>query len=156
MLHLFCLHLSAREHEYILNNVYDLVQRSNIVRLLNYLRDTQKSSLDYMQKAKVIRSNASMQIDGFSKNNLELTRTIRSEDSYGTLFWLLDRTQTNMGSRLLKKWISKPLCNEREILIKRYMVGISQSEIANSLNISQAQVSRLESSAINTLRKLIR
>ena len=45
---------------------------------------------------------------------------------------------------------------EREILIKRYMVGISQSEIANSLNISQAQVSRLESSAINTLRKLIR
>ena len=111
------------EHEYILNNVYDLVQRSNIVRLLNYLRDTQKSSLDYMQKAKVIRSNASMQIDGFSKNNLELTRTIRSEDSYGTLFWLLDRTQTNMGSRLLKKWISKPLCNEKEILIRQDIVA---------------------------------
>ena len=56
----------------------------------------------------------------------------------------------------LRKSLTMLKDKEREILIKRYMVGISQSEIANSLNISQAQVSRLESSAINTLRKLIR
>ena len=99
------------EHEYILNNVYDLNQRRNVVRLLSYLKNTQKSSLDYMKQVKVIRSTANMQIDSFSRNNLELIRTIRSEDSYGTLFWLLDQTQTNMGSRLLKKWIMKPLCD---------------------------------------------
>lgn len=111
------------EHEYILNNVYDLNQRRNVVRLLQYLKSTQKSSLDYMKQVKVIRSNANMQIDSFSRNNLELIRTIRSEDSYGTLFWLLDQTQTNMGSRLLKKWISKPLCDLEEITNRQNIVS---------------------------------
>ena len=111
------------EHEYILNNVYDLNQRRNVVRLLQYLKSTQKSSLDYMKQVKVIRSNANMQIDSFSRNNLELIRTIRSEDSYGTLFWLLDQTQTNMGSRLLKKWISKPLCDLNEITNRQNIVS---------------------------------
>ena len=111
------------EYENILTYVYDLAQRKNVVRLLNYLRETQKSDLDYMQKAKVIRSKGNMQIDAFSRNNLELTRTIRSEDTYGTLFWLLDKTQTNMGSRLLKKWISKPLCDLDEILSRQNIVA---------------------------------
>lgn len=111
------------EHEYILNNVYDLNQRRNVVRLLSYLKNTQKSSLDYMKQVKVIRSTANMQIDSFSRNNLELIRTIRSEDSYGTLFWLLDQTQTNMGSRLLKKWIMKPLCDLTEITNRQNIVS---------------------------------
>ena len=76
-----------------------------------------------MKQVKVIRSNANMQIDSFSRNNLELIRTIRSEDSYGTLFWLLDQTQTNMGSRLLKKWISKPLCDLEEITNRQNIVS---------------------------------
>ena len=110
------------EHEFVLNNVYDLFQRKNVVRLLNYLKRTQKSSLDYMKQVKVIRSTQNMQIDSFSRNNLELIRTIRSEDSYGTLFWLLDQTQTNMGSRLLKKWIMKPLCDLEEITNRQDIV----------------------------------
>ena len=57
----------------------------------------------------------------YEENNNKIM--YRSEDSYGTLFWLLDRTQTNMGSRLLKKWISKPLCNEKEILIRQDIVA---------------------------------
>lgn len=103
------------EHEYILTNVYDLEQRKNVVRLYNYLKNTQKNSLDYMQPCKIIKSNQAMQIDAFSRNNLELTRTIRSEESRGTLFWLLDQTQTNMGSRLLKKWVVKPVTDVNEI-----------------------------------------
>lgn len=110
------------EHEYILNNVYDLYQRNNVVRLLNYLKETQKSSLDYMKQVKVIRNNTSMQIDAFSRTNLELVRTIRNEDTYGTLFWLLDKSQTNMGSRLLKKWITKPLCDLKEITNRQDIV----------------------------------
>ena len=76
-----------------------------------------------MKQVKVIRSNSNMQIDNFSRNNLELIRTIRSEDSYGTLFWLLDQTQTNMGSRLLKKWIMKPLCDLKEITNRQDIVN---------------------------------
>ncbi len=111
------------EHEYILTNVYDLEQRRNVVRLFSYLKDTQKNSLDYMQVCKVIRSNQAMQIDAFSRNNLELTRTIRSEETYGTLFWLLDQTETNMGSRLLKKWIVKPLTDVNEISKRQDIVS---------------------------------
>ena len=111
------------EHEYILTNVYDLEQRRNVVRLFSYLKDTQKNSLDYMQVCKVIRSNQAMQIDAFSRNNLELTRTIRSEETYGTLFWLLDQTETNMGSRLLKKWIVKPLTDVNEIRKRQDIVS---------------------------------
>lgn len=80
----------------------------------------------------------------------------------GEAILLLDQIEDNSISKnlddliALRKSLTMLKDKEREILIKRYMVGISQSEIANSLNISQAQVSRLESSAINTLRKLIR
>lgn len=94
-----------------------------MVRLFSYLKDTQKNSLDYMQVCKVIRSNQAMQIDAFSRNNLELTRTIRSEETYGTLFWLLDQTETNMGSRLLKKWIVKPLTDVNEITKRQDIVS---------------------------------
>jgi len=110
------------EHEYILTNVYDLEQRKNVVRLFNYLKNTQKNSLDYMQCCKVLRSNAAMQIDSFSRTNLELVRTIRSEESYGSLFWLLDQTQTNMGSRLLKKWVVKPITDLQEINARQNIV----------------------------------
>ena len=110
------------DHEYVLTNVYDLEQRKNVVRLYNYLKNTQKNSLDYMQECKVLRTNAAMQIDSFSRTNLELVRTIRSEESYGSLFWLLDQTQTNMGSRLLKKWVVKPITDLKEILARQDIV----------------------------------
>ena len=58
-----------------------------------------------MKLAVVLRNNQTMRIDAFSRVNLELVRTIRSDETYGTLFWLIDNTSTNMGSRLLKKWI---------------------------------------------------
>lgn len=118
------------EHEYVLSNVFDLEQRKNVVRLYNYLKDTQKNSLDYMQECKVLRANTAMQIDSFSRTNLELVRTIRSDETYGSLFWLLDHTQTNMGSRLLKKWIVKPLTDLEEIIARQ---GIVESLIDNFL-----------------------
>lgn len=127
------------EHEYILTNVYDLEQRKNVVRLYNYLKNTQKNSLDYMQECKVIRANSSMQIDAFSRTNLELVRTIRSDESYGSLFWLLDQTQTNMGSRLLKKWIVKPITDIKEIIARQDIVEtlmqdfLLRGDLANDL-----------------------
>jgi DNA mismatch repair protein MutS len=107
--------LVSLEHEFILTNVYDIEQKKNVVRLYNYLKDTQKNSLDYMKACIVIKSTQAMQIDAFSRNNLELTRTLRNDQTHGSLFWLLDQTQTNMGSRLLKKWIVKPLTDVNQI-----------------------------------------
>ena len=71
---------------------------------------------------------------------------------------IADKSSSNNLDDLiaLRKSILELKDKEREIIIKRYMIGSSQSEIAEDLNISQAQVSRLENSAINTLRRLIR
>ena len=81
-----------------------------------------------MKVAVVLRNNATMQIDAFSRNNLELVRTIRSEETYGSLFWLLDKTSTNMGSRLLKKWIMKPICDLKEILNRQSVIDALQNK----------------------------
>ncbi len=110
------------EHSYILSNVKSLDQQHTVVRLLNYLIKTQKRELDYLKKVKVLIKNDYLSIDAFSRINLELVRTIRSEDTYGTLFWFLDNTQTNMGSRLLKKWIVKPICDLSEIKTRQDIV----------------------------------
>lgn len=114
--------IESLEHQYILSNVKDLNQRKGVVRLLSYIKETQKRDLDYMKVATVLKNSLSMQIDAFSRVNLELIRTIRSEESYGTLFWLLDETSTNMGSRLLKKWIMKPTCDLNEILSRQSII----------------------------------
>lgn len=62
--------------------------------------------------ASVIQSSQYLKIDNNSAINLELTRTVRSDDRYGSLCWLLDKTKTAMGARLLKKFINRPLYNQ--------------------------------------------
>lgn len=111
------------EHEFILTNVKDLFQRMNVVRLVNYLKNTQRRELDYLKQVKVLYNQTTLQIDAFSRVNLELVRTIRSDDRYGSLFWLLDQTSTNMGSRLLKKWIMKPTCDLNEIIKRQNVIA---------------------------------
>ena len=127
------------EHEYLLNDVKSLDQQHTIVRLLNYLHQTQKRDLDYLKKAKVLINKEYLSIDAFSRINLELIRTIRSEESYGTLFWFLDKTQTNMGARLLKQWIVKPVCDLNEIIKRQNIVSsfmdnfLTRVDIVNDL-----------------------
>ncbi len=134
------------EHDYVLNEVRDFNQQHALVRLLNYLKETQKRDLNYLQKAKVLRANDEMQIDHFSRNNLELVRTIRSEDTYGTLFWVLDQTITNMGSRLLKKWIVKPSASLDEIKKRQSIVAsfIDNFLIANDVTKALKDIYDLE------------
>ncbi len=116
------------EHEEILADVKDLFQMKSIVRLINYLKKTQRRNLDYLQKAVVIKTNKTLQIDAFSRLNLELTRTIRSEDKYGSLYWLLDETKTAMGGRLLKRWILKPSSDLEEILSRQEQIDVLMND----------------------------
>jgi len=84
-------------------------------RLLNYIQHTQKRSLDHLKKAEIIHLNQFLSLDMYSKRNLELTETIIKKDKYGSLLWVLDKTVTSMGSRMLNKWIERPLLNKQEI-----------------------------------------
>lgn len=97
-------------------------------RLLNYLKRTQKRSLDHLQPAQFYELDQTMKIDLFSKRNLELTETIRSKGKKGSLLWLLDQTVTAMGGRLLKQWVDRPLINKKEIETRHELVETLMKE----------------------------
>jgi len=84
-------------------------------RLLNYIQKTQKRSLDHLKKAETIHLNQYLSLDMYSKRNLELIETIIKKAKYGSLLWVLDQTVTAMGSRMLNKWIERPLLNKNKI-----------------------------------------
>lgn len=134
------------EFEGVLQEVKDLYQMRAIMRLINYFRKTQKRSLDYLQVAHVIKTNKALQIDAYSRLNLELTRTIRSDEKYGSLYWLLDNTKTAMGGRLLKQWISKPSSDINEIIARQDMVQsfIDNFMIRNDVRVMLDEVYDLE------------
>ncbi|MBP2256266.1 DNA mismatch repair protein MutS [Virgibacillus alimentarius] len=84
-------------------------------RLLNYIKETQKRSLDHLQEAEIIHLNDYLALDMYSKRNLELTETIIKKGKHGSLLWVLDQSVTAMGSRMLKKWLERPLLNKKAI-----------------------------------------
>jgi DNA mismatch repair protein MutS len=96
------------EFEPLMTSLNDPSMMKTVARLIHYLEQTQKRSLDYLKKVHVITSEKILKIDAFSMHNLELVQSIRSQEKFGTLYWLLDETSTPMGSRLLKQWIVKP------------------------------------------------
>ncbi len=83
--------------------------------LTAYLSETQKRSLAHVREIHSYQTNQYMILDHYTRRNLELTETVRDRSKKGSLLWLLDRTQTSMGARLLRRWIDKPLLNENAI-----------------------------------------
>lgn len=77
--------------------------------LLSYLHETQKLSLSHIIALRVLGTAQTMPLDASTRRNLELTQGIASQGAYGSLLWLLDRTATAMGGRLLRSWVEQPL-----------------------------------------------
>ena len=121
-------------------NIVDIRQSNTISKLVYYLTNTQKRAIEYLKIASVVKTSKYMKLDSSSSINLELIRTVRSDDRYGSLFWLLDKTKTAMGARLLKKFIIKPLCDVEEIEKRLNMVEVlsnnflARVELMNLLN----------------------
>jgi DNA mismatch repair protein MutS len=88
-------------------------------RLLGYITTTQKRTLMHLKPVEVLEASSYLKMDASTMRNLELTKTLRQNDTLGSLFWLIDQTSTAMGSRFLKRQLSRPLVN-KDILIKRY------------------------------------
>ena len=76
--------------------------------VMNYLQETQKANLSHLRKLAPYNISEYMILDPSTKRNLEMTKSVDGNDD-GTLFWVLDRTQTPMGARMLKDWINHPL-----------------------------------------------
>ena len=80
--------------------------------LLSYLEDTQKVSLNHINKIEFYNSSEYMVLDISTRRNLEISETMRERAKRGTLLWVLDKTNTSMGARLLRQWIERPLINQ--------------------------------------------
>jgi DNA mismatch repair protein MutS len=83
--------------------------------LLNYLLDTQKSEMVHFKAITPYQTQNYLVLDGTTRRNLELTRSIRDGSRYGTLLDILDHTRTAMGGRLLRQWIEQPLVIKQPI-----------------------------------------
>ncbi len=82
---------------------------------MSYLKDTQKNDLSHIMKHKVLFHKDFMVLDIATNRNLELTETLREKKKKGSLIWVLDKTKTAMGARLLRKWVKQPLCNINKV-----------------------------------------
>ncbi len=83
--------------------------------LLSYLHETQKNDLNHVRILNYYSTGRFMELDLTARRNLELTETIRGKEKKGSLLWVLDKTRTSMGSRLLRSWLEKPLLNPVDI-----------------------------------------
>ena len=93
----------------------DPMYHSVIGSLIQYFITTQKKEPNYFKKFKSYIASSYLHLDAFTKKNLELCETLRFNNKSGSLLWHLDKCQTAMGSRLLHKWIDKPLIDRKEI-----------------------------------------
>lgn len=92
--------------------------------LLAYLHETQKTELGHINEIGFYTSGQYMELDYQTRRNLELTETLRSRDKRGSLLWVLDRTKTAMGGRLLRSWIERPLLSP--VLIKKRLNAVNE------------------------------
>lgn len=83
--------------------------------IIQYIIKTQKGNLPRFDVINPYNLDEYMSMDANTRRNLELTQTSKDKSKYGSLFWAIDRTNTNMGARLLQNWINQPLKNIDEI-----------------------------------------
>lgn len=83
--------------------------------LITYLTETQKTNLEHINTIKIYNITQYMALDINARRNLELTEKMRDKSKKGTLLWVLDKTSTSMGGRLLRRWINDPLIDVNEI-----------------------------------------
>ena len=107
---------------------------------LHYLQTVQKKDLGSVQEINFYRDDQAMQLDFSSRRNLELVETLRNREKKGSLLWVIDKTKTAMGKRLLRAWIEKPLVQLAAILKRHNAVEelvqspIERGELIDALN----------------------
>ncbi len=89
---------------------------ASVGALLDYIREMQKCDISYIKKLDIYNDGQYMELDINTRRNLELTEAMRSKDKKGTLLWVLDKTKTAPGARLLRQWIEHPLLNVKDIV----------------------------------------
>lgn len=103
------------EYKYITSDLNDIRMVTVVNHLISYILDNKKGDMSHLQKAEIINLHDNLLFDNHTKRNLELVETLRLKERTYSLLWLLDKTKTAMGSRLLKYNIENPLTDKFEI-----------------------------------------
>ena len=105
--------------------------------LMRYLSETQKNALEHMTSLRIYQGSETMLLDRNTRRNLELTESIRGRSRKGSLLWLLDKTSTAMGGRLLRSWIEQPLVDEAKINRRLDAVGEFAQEHVLTMTLAE-------------------
>ena len=126
----------------LIKNISDRYLAVNAIGvLLKYIEETQKIKPENLNKIVLYEVVKYMALDINSRRNLELTERIKDKSKKGTLLWVLDKTETSMGGRLIRRWINDPLVNVDDINARLDAV----EEIKNDLLLSDRIVESLKS-----------
>ena len=117
--------------------------------MLDYVRDTQKKDIGYINKLNVYSDGQYLEMDVNTRRNLELVESMRSKEKKGTLLWVLDKTRSSLGARLLRKWVEHPLITASAIVKRQNAV----EELYNNFMLRE-QVSELLDNVLD-LERLI-
>ena len=110
----------VKKHNVELNNV----EEQAATLLLNYIEDTQKSSIEQINNIEKYEIEKYMQLDTTTRKNLEILEANREKTKKGSLLWVLDETVTAMGGRALRHWLESPLLDKNEIIKRQDAVGV--------------------------------
>ena len=110
-----------------------------VAALLNYLHETQKHGVERIKTVQNYADAQYMRLSPVTRANLELTETMRGREKRGTLLWVLDKTETSMGKRLLRSWIEQPLVDAEAINARLcavqalYSASIARADLKEAL-----------------------
>ncbi len=114
--------------------------------ILNYVKETQKSGLKQINKISRYNSEDFLQLDPSTKRNLEIIFTMQDGVREGSLISILDKTETAMGGRMLKKWITAPLRNVKQILKRQECIKdfFNNKKLRKNINEELKEIGDLE------------
>ena len=106
--------------------------------LLIYLNDTQKNALPHLTQLTIYQGERTMFLDRMTRRNLELVESLRAGERRGSLLWLLDRTHTAMGARLLRSWVENPMIDRAAIQTRLDAVEALKDDYMTAEEMGQA------------------
>ena len=83
--------------------------------ILSYIREMQKSDVSFAKEIEIYKKGQYLDLDMNTRRNLELVESMRNKEKRGSLLWVLDKTETSMGARMLRSWVLRPLVNPAHI-----------------------------------------
>ena len=136
--------LDAMKNQFKENDVNGIKDKKEMVSsvgaLLCYLKVTQITGYERINTFEVYNENQYMNLDYNTRRNLELTRTMMNKEKKGSLIWLLDKTKTAMGKRLLRYWLEHPLLNIGTILNRQSAIADLVDDTVQRLEITESLI----------------